>query len=65
MILSFRLHLSSERGMKNYIKHKYFKLSTKHYEVKLKDDKYIYLPGEFNRFPKIIGNRSLKATFPE
>lgn len=30
-----------------------------------KDNKYIDLPGEFNRFPKIIGNRSLKATFPE
>jgi len=65
MILFFRLHLSPERSMKAYIKHKYFKLPTKHYKVKLKDDKYIDLPGEFNCFPKIIGNWSLKATFPE
>lgn len=58
-------YISSGRGIKTYIKHKYFKSPRNHYKVKLKDNKYIYLPGKFNCFPKIIGNGSLKATFPE
>lgn len=65
IILSFKRHLSSERGIKTYIEYEYFKLPTKQYKVKIKDDKYIALPGEFNRFPKIIGNGCLEATFPE
>lgn len=63
--LSFKLHLSSERGIKTYIEYEYLKLPTKQYKVKIKDNKYIALPGEFNSFPKIIGNGRLEATFPE
>lgn len=65
MILSFRLHFSSERGMKDLHEEQILLILLYQVLCIFKDKKYIDLPGEFNRFPKVIGNRSLKATFPE